>query len=88
MTDEPSHPVPAVRPVRPPYIEAFEKIAQGKKDQIEAFVAFGLFILSEYRYGLTQASWPTEDQMQSIYARLLYNSELQKTEQAAKENNC
>jgi hypothetical protein len=85
MADGPGHPVPAVRPARPPYIEAFEKITQGKNDQIEAFVAFGLFVSSEYRWGLTQATWPTEDQIQSIYGRLLHDSELPKTEQAAKK---
>ena len=85
MGDGSGHPVPSVRPPRPPYIEAFEKITQGKKDQIEAFVAFGLFISSEFRWGTQQPAWPPEEQIQNIYTRLLHDSELQKTEAAAKK---
>jgi hypothetical protein len=70
---------------RPPYVEAFECFTLNKKDNIEAFVAFGMFIASEYEYASNQEHWPEEQKVREYYARLLHNSEVSKTENAAKQ---
>jgi hypothetical protein len=62
-----------VRPVRPPYIEAFECFTHGREDQIEAFVAYGLFISSEYTWASTRLQWPTEEATRESFQRLLYD---------------
>lgn len=77
-------PLPAVRPERPPYIEAFERFTHGKDDQIEAFVAFGLFVLSDYTWAVKQPVWPSDESIRASYNRLLHDSEAKKTEDAAK----
>ena len=83
MPDTPITNLPAVRPVRPPYIEAFEKFTQGKSDRIEALVAFGLFISSDYSWARQQPTWPTEELTRNMYGRLLHDDEVQKTESRA-----
>jgi hypothetical protein len=77
--------LPAVRAPRPPYIEAFERFTQGKEDKIEAFVAFGLFISSDYDFAQRLPSWPPESQIAQMYNRLLHDNELQNTQAAAKK---
>jgi hypothetical protein len=77
--------LPAVRPPKPPYIEAFECFTQGREDQIEAFVAYGLFIGSDYAWGSKRPSWPTEEATRESFQRLLYDHEVQKTHDAAKK---
>jgi hypothetical protein len=77
--------LPAVRPSRPPYIEAFERFTQGKQDQIEALVAYGLFISSDYDFSQKLPSWPPEAQIAQTYNRLLHETELKNTEAAAKK---
>jgi hypothetical protein len=85
MPDAPISNLPAVRAVRPPYIEAFEKFTQGKSDRIEALVAFGLFISSDYSWAKQQPTWPPEDLTRNMYSRLLHDDEVQKTESRAHE---
>jgi hypothetical protein len=77
--------LPMVRPPRPPYIAAFERFTHGKADQIEAFVAFGLFISSDYGWASEQAAWPAEVKIAETYERLLHDDEVMKTERMAKE---
>ena len=74
-----------MRPPRPPYIEAFERFTHGKADKIEAFVAFGLFISSEYGWASEQATWPSETKIAETYQRLLHDDEVMKTERMARE---
>jgi hypothetical protein len=76
MPDDGTPNLPAVRSPRPPYIEAFEKFTQGKNDQVEAFVAFGLFISSEYSWAAAQPAWPTDELTRNTYGRLLHDPEL------------
>ena len=76
MPDEATPNLPAVRPPRPPYIEAFEKFTHDKSDQVEAFVAFGLFISSEYSWAAAQPAWPSDELTRNTYGRLLHDPAL------------
>jgi len=76
MPDDGTPNLPVVRPTRPPYIEAFEKFTQGKNDQVEAFVAYGLFISSEYSWAVAESAWPSDELTRNTYRRLLHDPEL------------
>src|SRR4051812_7548726 len=85
MAKAPPPSVPAVRPTRPPYIEAFEHFTTGKDDQIEALVAFGLFVTSDYTYASKLPAWPSEEKIRDNYTRMLNDSEVQNFQSAAKK---
>jgi hypothetical protein len=77
-----ARPATQIRPVRaerPPYIEAFERFTQANPDRIEAFVAFGLFISSEYEWASKKPAWPSDDAVAYSYQRMLHDTEVEKT---------
>lgn len=78
MAKPPSQ-VSLVRTDKPPYIVAFERFTQANPDRIEAYVAFGLFISSEYEWASKQGSWPSDEDIAHSYRRMLHDTEVEKT---------
>src|SRR4051812_7036107 len=79
MAKPPTSQLPMVRPEKPPHIVAFERFTQANPDRIEALVAFGLFIKSEYEWGVKEPTWPSNEDIANSYRRLLHDTEVEKT---------